>query len=116
LVAFNPQSLMKFGPTVQPGGVALFDSSVIPDPPELAGTVSTHGMPFTQIAMELGKPMVKNVVALGALQAATRIFPAESFHATMEEALKTNCALLELNKEAFSRGMAAFKDLNRGNS
>jgi 2-oxoisovalerate ferredoxin oxidoreductase beta subunit len=112
LVAFNPQSLIKFGPTVQSGGVALFDSSVIPDPPALPDTVAAHGMPFTQIAMDLGKPMVKNVVALGALQAATGLFPVKSFHATMEEALKTKCALLELNKEAFSRGIAAFEDLN----
>ncbi len=111
LVAFNPQSLIKFGPTVQPGGIALFDSTVIPNPPTLNPSIRAHGIPFTQIAMGLGKPMVKNVVALGALQAATAIFPAESFHATMEEALKRDCTLLELNKEAFERGVKALQEL-----
>jgi 2-oxoisovalerate ferredoxin oxidoreductase beta subunit len=109
LVAFNPQSLIKFGPTVQPGGIALFDSSVIPAPPELDDRVKAYGIPCTQVAMDLGKVMVKNVVALGALQAATELFPVESFAVTMEEALKDNCALLELNKQAFSLGIQAFK-------
>jgi Pyruvate/2-oxoacid:ferredoxin oxidoreductase gamma subunit len=108
-VAFNPQSLIKFGPTVQPGGIALFDSSVIPAPPELDDRVKAYGIPCTQVAMDLGKVMVKNVVALGALQAATELFPVESFAVTMEEALKDNCALLELNKQAFSLGIQAFK-------
>jgi len=111
LVAFNPQSLSKFGPTVQPGGIALFDSSVVPKPPELDGSVRVHGIPFTEIAMDLGKPMVKNVVALGAMQAATALFPAESFNTTMEEALKRDCTLLELNKDAFARGAKAFEEL-----
>lgn len=113
LVAFNPQSLTKFGPSLQPGGTALFDSSVIPDPPRLADDIAAYGIPCTELAMDLGKPMVKNVVALGALQAATQIFPVESFHATMETALKADCSLLELNKAAFSRGIQAFQDLGR---
>ncbi len=36
-----------------------------------------YGVPFTEIAKGLGKLVVKNIVALGALQAATRHFPSE---------------------------------------
>ncbi|MHC4992953.1 MAG: 2-oxoacid:acceptor oxidoreductase family protein, partial [Planctomycetota bacterium] len=68
------------------------------------------GIPCTEIALDLGKRMVKNVVALGALQAATQLFPAESFLLTLQQALKNNCAMLELNEEAFTRGANAFAD------
>ncbi|MGD2136349.1 MAG: 2-oxoacid:acceptor oxidoreductase family protein [Gemmatimonadales bacterium] len=110
LVAFNAPSLEKFGPTVQPGGTIIFDSSVIPEPPDLESTVRMIGVPCTQLAMDLGKRMVKNVVALGALQAATELFPDASFRAAMAEALKHQCALLPLNEEAFSWGQRAFRD------
>jgi Pyruvate/2-oxoacid:ferredoxin oxidoreductase gamma subunit len=110
LVAFNPQSLEKFGPTVRPGGTILFDSTVIPQPPELDPSVDMYGIPFTQIAVDLGKAMVKNTVALGAMQAATNLFPAESFHTAIEDALKNRCALLPINREAFVRGGKAFED------
>jgi Pyruvate/2-oxoacid:ferredoxin oxidoreductase gamma subunit len=56
--------------------------------------------------------MVKNTVALGATVAATKIFPVERFVDTMEEALKNNCALLPINREAFNRGMEVFETLN----
>jgi 2-oxoisovalerate ferredoxin oxidoreductase beta subunit len=111
LVVFNPQSLEKFGPTVRPGGVVLYDSTVIQRPPKLDSNITTYGIPFTQIAVDLGKAMVKNTVALGATVAATKIFPVERFVATMEDALQSNCALLPINREAFNRGMEAFAEL-----
>jgi 2-oxoisovalerate ferredoxin oxidoreductase beta subunit len=110
LVAFNPPSLEKFGPRVQPGGIVIYDSSIIPQPPELDSSVQMVGIPCTQIASELGKSMVKNVVALGAMQAATKLFPKESFLTTMRDALQKDCALLELNEVAFAQGISAYEE------
>ncbi len=63
-----------------PGGTIIYDSSVIHEPSrQVADGVTVVGVPFTEIAADLGKALVKNVVALGALQAATRIFPEETF-------------------------------------
>jgi 2-oxoisovalerate ferredoxin oxidoreductase beta subunit len=104
LVAFNPPSLEKFAPTVQRGGIVVYDSSVITKLPKLDNGIRLVGVPCAQIATDLGKPMVKNVVALGALQAATELFPKESFLTTMRQALKDRCALLEINEEAFAWG------------
>ncbi len=112
LVAFNPPSLEKFGPTVQRGGTVVYDSSVITKLPKLDNGVRLVGVPCAQIATDLGKPMVKNVVALGALQAATQLFPRESFLATMRQALKERCALLAINEEAFAWGIRAFEEKN----
>jgi 2-oxoisovalerate ferredoxin oxidoreductase beta subunit len=107
LLAFNAPSLTKFGPTVRQGGTIIYDSSVIADPPAPPAGVKQFGAPFTGIAMELGKPVVKNVVALGALQAATNLFPADTILGSIRMALKEKAQLIPLNEEAFSRGMAA---------
>ena len=107
LVAFNAPSLAKFGPKVKRGGVILYDSSVIKDVPPLPEGVKTYGAPFTEIAADLGKVVVKNVVALGALQAATGLFPEETFLTAIRQALKDKCAMIPLNEEAFRWGVRA---------
>ena len=105
LVAFNAPSLVKFGPTVRPGGMVIYDSSVIVNPPEdLAPGVKTIGVPFAAVAKDLGATLVKNVVALGALQGATKMFPEESFLTAICSALKDKCALIPVNEEAFRVG------------
>jgi len=112
LVAFNPPSLEKFGPEVRPGGIVIYDSSVIPSPPELDPKIKMVGIPCARIATDLGKVMVKNVVAMGAMQAATKIFPKDSFLTTMRQALKDKCALLALNEEAFAWGGKAYEEVD----
>ncbi|HEY0590407.1 MAG TPA: 2-oxoacid:acceptor oxidoreductase family protein [Thermoanaerobaculia bacterium] len=104
LVAFNAPSLAKFGPTVAPGGTIVYDSSVILDPPAPPVGVKAYGVPFTEIAVGLGKKVVKNIVALGAVQAATQIFPKETFLGAIREALKEKAALIPMNEKAFEIG------------
>jgi 2-oxoisovalerate ferredoxin oxidoreductase beta subunit len=103
LVVFNAPSLDKFGPAVQPGGTIVYDASVIAAVPDLDPTVKVVGVPCTDIALDLGNLKVKNVVALGALQAATNLFPVASFRQAMRLGLK-NPSLLELNEQAFEAG------------
>ncbi len=105
LVAFNAPSLMKFGPHVRAGGTIIYDNSVISAlPHDLAVGVRTVGVPFAGAAKDLGAPLVKNVVALGALQVTTKVFPEETFLAAIRAALRAKCALVALNEEAFQRG------------
>ena len=107
LVAFNAPSLMKFGPTVQPGGTILYDSTVISEVPNVQDDVQLYGIPFTQIAADLGKVLVKNIVALGALQAATDLMPKESLLTAIQQALANKCAMIPLNEAAFESGAEA---------
>ena len=110
-MAFNAPSLAKFGPTVQPGGTIVYDSSVIADLPEdLDPGVRTVGVPFASVAKDLGNVLVKNVVALGALQVATGIFPEDTFLTAIREALKRKSALIPLNEEAFAWGVKLAKE------
>jgi 2-oxoisovalerate ferredoxin oxidoreductase beta subunit len=107
LIAFNAPSLAKFGPAVPAGGLILYDSTVITTPPALPKDRRILPVPFTRIATELGRPMVKNVVALGALQATLNLLPEGSVLATLHHVLKDKPALLPLNESAFAAGRAA---------
>ncbi len=107
LVVFNPPSMDKFGPTVRPGGTIVYDSTVITDLPELDPTVRVIGIPASAIAHDMGQRRVKNVVALGALQAATGFMERETLFAALEQAVHGDCAILDLNKEAFEKGFAS---------
>ena len=112
LVVFNPHSLKKFGPCVAPAGVVLYDATVISDPPPLVSSVLQIGIPFARIAADLGNVKVKNAVALGAFQAATRLFPAETFLNALRQSMNDDRELAALNEEAFVRGRKAFGALS----
>lgn len=115
LVAFNAPSLAKFGPTVQPGGTVLYDSSVIESAPQgLAPGVRTLALPFARSAQQLGTPRVKNVVALGALQAATGIFPLETFLTALRGALHERADMLDVNERALHLGAGLVCDAGPG--
>jgi 2-oxoisovalerate ferredoxin oxidoreductase beta subunit len=109
LVAFNAPSLARFGPAVLPGGVALYDSDAVREPPALPASVRLVPVPCSEIAHELGQPKVKNVVALGALQAAVPLMPEETFLAAIRGALAGKAALVAVNEEAFRRGAKAVR-------
>jgi Pyruvate/2-oxoacid:ferredoxin oxidoreductase gamma subunit len=109
LVAFNAPSLAKFGPQVAPGGVVIYDSSVVGTAPPLPPGLQVHGVPCARIAQDLGKLMVKNIVALGALQAATGILQDETLLTAIRQALRDKCALVPLNEAAFAWGVKAIK-------
>jgi 2-oxoisovalerate ferredoxin oxidoreductase beta subunit len=114
LIAFNAPSLAKFGPTVVKGGTIIYDSSIVKEPPTgLDPSVKVVGVGFTEIAVDLGKAVVKNIVALGALQAATGIFPKETLMSAVRYALKDKCALIPLNEEAFAWGVKAVEALGK---
>jgi 2-oxoisovalerate ferredoxin oxidoreductase beta subunit len=107
LVAFNAPSLAKFARAVPAGGLIIYDSTVILDPGELPAGRRVLGLPLTKLAADLGRPMVKNVVALGALQAATDLLPAAAILATLRHVLKDKAAVLPLNEAAFAAGQQA---------
>ena len=103
LVAFNGPSLAKFGPRVMPGGIVIYDSSIVSDPP-LLPAVRVIPAPLSDFARELGHSVVKNVFALGVLARATGFFPQETVHQALRSTL--HGSLLDVNERAFARGAA----------
>ncbi len=110
LIAFNAPSLELFVGTVRPGGIVIYDSSVISRPPEVASGVRVHGVPCSAIAQSLGSVLVKNVVALGALQEASGLLEPDSFLSELRRSLKKKTNLIAVNEEAFRWGMKAVRE------
>jgi 2-oxoisovalerate ferredoxin oxidoreductase beta subunit len=110
LVAFNAPSLQKFGPAVREGGAVVYDSGVITETPPLPEGVRVFPVPFGEIAKNLGRVLVKNMVALGAVQEATGILAEESLLTAIRESLRENCAMVEINEEAFRWGVRAVRE------
>ncbi len=107
LIAFNAPSLYKFARTVPAGGLIIYDRTVVPEPGPLPTGRRVLALPLTQLAADLGRPMVKNVIALGALQAATELLPTGAVLATLRHVLKDKVAVLPLNEAAFAAGQRA---------
>jgi 2-oxoisovalerate ferredoxin oxidoreductase beta subunit len=105
LVAFNAPSLAKFGPEVAAGGLVVYDRSVVAHPPRLDPTVRVVGVDASETAIALGLPQAKNIVALGALQAATGLFPVETLQDVIARALKDKPDLAARNRAAFAWGV-----------
>ncbi|MDP1828677.1 MAG: 2-oxoacid:acceptor oxidoreductase family protein [Archangium sp.] len=112
LVAFNAPSLDKFAATVRPGGILIYDSSVISKPPLVAEGVRVLPVPCASIAQRLGAVVVKNVVALGALQEAAKLLTEKTFLGELDRSLKHKTALIPLNEEAFREGAKAVRELS----
>ena len=111
LVAFNAQSLEKFGPAVVPGGIVIYDSSVVHAVPPLERGVSALPVPAAALAQDLGRLTVKNTVMLGALAETTRLFPQDTFLTAIRQALGGKPALIGINEQAFEAGREAARSL-----
>jgi Pyruvate/2-oxoacid:ferredoxin oxidoreductase gamma subunit len=103
LFAFNRPSLDRFLKDVADGGLVIFDSSLIPDPPDLA-RVEAIGLPATAIAGKAGSVKAANLVALGAYLERTRILP-ESAIASALAGKGLSPEISALNLEALRAGM-----------
>ncbi len=105
LMALNGPSLERFEPHVIPGGVVVYNSTLISQPPSRTD-VEVVAVPATAIADELGHTRVANLVMLGAYLGHTGMFTKAEVEATMDQTLK-QAAMMELNRQAVERGFGS---------
>jgi len=110
LVAFNAPSLDKFQGGMLPGSVVIYDSSVISKAPKVADGVRVYAVPCASIAQRLGSVVVKNVVALGALQEASKLLTEDTFLGELRRSLAHKEKLIPMNEEAFASGARAVRE------
>ena len=110
LIAFNAPSLDKFAASVRPNGTLIYDTSMIQKPPQVAEGVRVIGVPCAAIAQSLGSVVVKNIVALGALQEACKLLEEDSFLTVLRKSLARKAALVPVNDEAFRWGVRAVRE------
>ncbi len=99
LIAMNQPSLDKFERTVRPGGVIIYNSSLIKRSVE-RDDVKAIAVPASEIARELGSGSAANMVLLGALLQETNALSYETVLATLRREKKAS----EANLEAILRG------------
>jgi 2-oxoglutarate ferredoxin oxidoreductase subunit gamma len=103
LVLNNP-SLEKYEPLVQPGGVLVYNSSLIA-PASRRADIHYVAVPASDIAAELGDIKVTNMAALGALVAATHVVPLAAVKQALPQHLpQSKRELLAANEQALQRG------------
>ena len=110
LIAMNLPSLLKFEPTVAPGGTIFVNSSIIAEKVQREDVRAIY-VPCLEIAQELGNMKVANMVMLGAYVAATKILKPETIEHMIEEMFAgAKAKFIPLNIEAFRRGMACVQE------
>lgn len=115
VIALNLPSLDKYEALVKPGGVLIYNSSLI-DRAVYRSDIRVVAVPANAISMEEtaavleqgpGDARLANVVALGALLQATGVLPPEAVEAALAEHLpQRHRRWLEPNGRALRRGAA----------
>lgn len=107
-LALTQEAADKYSDTIKSGGLLLVDEDFVKDPPQ--GDFKVVRLPIINTAKnDLGRAIVANVVALGAMVALTGVVRRESG----EEAVlrKVPAAFAELNKKAYNAGFDRVKAL-----
>jgi 2-oxoglutarate ferredoxin oxidoreductase subunit gamma len=107
-LAMTQEAADKYANGIKKGGVLLLDSDFAPNAPE--GDFRIIKMPIMRTAKdEIGREIVANVVALGAMIALTDVVSREAgLKAVLAKVPK---AFLELNEKAYNAGFEKVKAL-----
>lgn len=108
LFAFNQLAADKFAPNLKKGGTVIYDSTFVSDPPLIEGRA--YQLPITRLARErLGREIVANIVALGAITVLTGVVSREAVtRAVMGRVPK---GTEEINQRALQVGFEAAESL-----
>lgn len=98
LVALSQEAYTKFRPSIKPDAMVLIDEDLVK--PQDGDHI--HAIPATQLAEDLGRRIVTNVVMLGYVTALTEIVTPQAMIKALENSL--NARILELNLNAFNAG------------
>jgi len=102
-IVLNQPSMDRYAPLVAPGGVLVVDASLIET---RSGRSDIHEFDVMakDIAAELGGLRAANVVALGALVAATGVVQLASVEAVLAKKFAANPEVLHANRRALHLG------------
>ena len=106
-LAMTQEAADKYANGIKDGGVLLLDDDFVPNTPE--GNYKVIRIPITRTAKEeIGREIVANVVALGAMIALTDVVSREAGEKAV--LAKVPEAFKELNQKAYSLGFDKVKE------
>ena len=113
-IIMNLPSLVKYQPRILPGGLMLFNSSLIEAKEANRQDIELLPIPVNDIAIENGNPRLANMVALGAFIAKTKVVQMTSLFASLEKVIDERYhTLIPSNIEAIEKGAHFVKTLNQ---
>ncbi|MCL2628938.1 MAG: 2-oxoacid:acceptor oxidoreductase family protein [Oscillospiraceae bacterium] len=102
VLAMNLPSMLKFEPTLKPGGVLLLNTSLIHQSAKRSD-VTVLEIAANELAMELGNALVANMIMLGAFVRTTGIVKGETMEKVIHNVFAEKKAdLVDLNLKAFN--------------
>jgi len=105
VIVLNQPSLEKFESAVRPGGLIVFDSTNILNPPTRTD-VETLPLAASDEAVRLKNTRIMNMIVLGAFLARTEVVRLESVMKALRNVLPERYhKLLPLNEQALRRGL-----------
>ncbi len=104
LLAMNGPSLERFQNEVEPGGLILYNASLISQAPARED-VEAIAVPATRIADELGSTLLANMVLLGAYLEHTEVVSMEAARQALQQQVKRQ-QFLEADMRALAAGAA----------
>ncbi len=108
-IVMNRPSLDRFEQAVRPGGLLIYNDSLIDREPQRTD-IRIIAVPAVEMARELGSDRVANMCVLGAYLGATGVVARESGAECLKEVLpERRHDLIPLNVEALARGAALAK-------
>ncbi len=106
-IALNTPSLIKFQSIVKPGGLLIYNSSLIKVAPERTD-VEALPLKANELAEESGSYKAANMVALGLMLKMRPVATLEAVIAALDEAVSArHKELNEINRKALRRGFDA---------
>ncbi len=108
LIAMNQPSFDKFAKKVKKGGSIIVNSSLVTSKVEDPDIEAVY-VDANDIANDLGSPKVANIVILGAYIGLSGALSEEDGKAIIKKMLGGKADLLEMNYQAFDKGIQAVK-------
>lgn len=107
IMSLNNPALKKLLPQLVQGGIVLYNSSLVTDPPEDSrDDIEIIPIPVSDMAEQLGQGRVANMVMLGAFIARTSLASEQEVKQAMEMTIPAKHAnLIPLNMKAIYAGM-----------
>ena len=109
LVAMNRPSLEKFAPKVQPGGICLVNSSLIPITSGRDDLIEVL-VPCNQIANEMNNPRGPNMVVLSAFVGLSKVVSMEAIESIVRHEFRNKPKVIESNVALLRRGAEVATD------
>ena len=108
-IIMNKPSLITFEKAVKPGGILLYNTSLIDQKPQRTD-ITVVEVPCNDIAAELGNARVANMVMLGAYCKAAGHIELSSIEEAMRHKLGEKRAhLMPVNRQALDKGVECVK-------